>query len=208
MILSKKELKKKHKILTAERKKKIKKILDYRQRGLVIVLEDIYDVHNALAVLRSADAFGLQNVYFIFDKQKKFNPYKIGKSSSSTANKWLNYKFFKSSCDCINYLKDKGYKILATVLDENSEDIFDFKLNDKKIAVFLGNEKKGLSREVIKNCDYKLYIPMTGMVQSLNISVTAGIVLYEITRQRKKRGVDLYLDKKEKQKIYKEIKGN
>ena len=81
---------------TNRRLQKIQAVAKSRQNG-VIVLEDIHDPHNAAAVLRTADAFGIQKIYFIFNKQERFNPRKIGKATSSSANKWLDFEVFTSA---------------------------------------------------------------------------------------------------------------
>ncbi len=203
------------------RQRKIKRMIENRQEG-VIVLENIADPHNAAAVWRSADAFGFQKIYLVYSKEKAINPKKIGKASSASANKWLSFKIFKNIDECYGQLRKNGYKIYATVLDKETinlqSTIFppeaDPPLADKlqKIAIVLGNEHRGLSEEAIKGADEKIYIPMKGMVQSLNISVTAGIVMYEIDRQRsasaKSYGEtkgDFKLTKSEKEKLIEEF---
>jgi len=173
-----------------ERLAKIKQVISKRQ-DLIIVLEDIHDPHNAQAVLRSCDAFGVQKVYFIFDKESRFNPHKVGKLSSSSANKWLDYEFFISTQDCYSKLKADGYTVVATALSDSAESMFDFDFSqNQKLAVVLGNEHRGLSEFAINNADKTIMIPLFGMVQSLNLSVTAALFIFEITRQRYKMGFD------------------
>ena len=171
---------------TLERKCRIARVAGQRQAG-VVVLEDVYDPHNAAAVLRSCEAFGVQKVFFVFDKQKKFNPKKIGSTASSSANKWLDFEVFTSMQACLKRLKHGGYTTYATVLDSQSASLFKTKFTQKKVALLFGNEHSGLSASAIKLADCKLYIPMRGFVQSLNLSVTAAICLFELTRQRQKR---------------------
>ena len=215
---------------TTARQRKIRKVIENRQEG-VIVLENIADPHNAGAVWRTADAFGFQKIYMVYSKEKPINPKKIGKASSSSANKWLSFKIFDSIEKCYTELKKDGFKIYATVLDKEAKSlqstIFNlqssiFNLQSSRTAVVFGNEHRGLSDEAIKGADEKIYIPMKGMVQSLNISVTAGIVMYELDRQRRKnppltppltgRGEKFSnkncftLDKKEREKLEKEMK--
>lgn len=173
------------------RVKKINNVIEKRQEG-IIVLEDIHDPHNAAAVWRSCDAFGFQKVYLIFEQEVVFDPKRVGKASSSSANKWLDFKVFKSTEDCIKELRDHGYRVYATVLDKMAKSIKGVEFRDKKIAVMFGNEHRGLSTTAIKMADEKMYIPMKGMVQSLNLSVTASIIMYEIDRQRRgKTGYEL-----------------
>lgn len=171
---------------TEERLQKIANLHSKRDMELAVVLEDIHDPHNAAAILRTCDAFGVQNVYYIFEQEKSYNPAKIGKSSSSSANKWLTFHIFKSTEECFAELKKEGYKTFATILDYESENFYEADFSTGKVALVLGNEHKGISETAAKLSDHKIYLPMQGMVQSLNVSVTAAISIYEATRQRKK----------------------
>jgi tRNA (guanosine-2'-O-)-methyltransferase len=166
------------------RKQRIKKVLSRRQQG-VVVLEDITDPHNAAAVFRSCDAFGIQDVYLIFNQEEKFNPKKIGKSSSSSANKWLTFHIYDSTAECLADLKKQGFRIIATVLDVKAKSLYKVNFKKKKIALLFGNEHRGLSENAKALADEKVYIPMQGMVESLNLSVSAAVCLSELFRQRK-----------------------
>ena len=176
---------------TDARLAKIKSVVNQRQEG-IIVFEDIHDPHNAEAALRTADAFGFQKVYFIFEKEEKYNPRQIGKASSSSANKWLNVKTFSSMGDCLVDLKSQGFITYATVIDHQAKSIFKASFVKPKIAILFGNEHRGLSDKAIKNADYHIIIPMQGMVESLNLSVTAALCMYEVTRQRVSIGLDKF----------------
>lgn len=190
---------------TAERKKRVKDVVNNRQEG-IIVLEDIHDPHNAQAVIRSCDCFGFQNIYLIFDKEKQFNPTKMGKLASSSANKWLNYKYFESTKECYEELKRKAYVSYATILDRDAKSIFDCNFSDsKKIALVFGNEHAGISDYARDNADHKLYIPMKGMIQSLNLSVTAAICMFEVSRQRRTRYNDFKLTDMDKEFLFKSL---
>ena len=180
---------------TLERSKKITSIASARQQA-VVVLEDIHDPHNAAAVFRSCEAFGVQDVYLIFKTEKKFNPRKIGSSTSSSANKWLDFHSFTSVETCLAAVKKRGYAALATMLDDQAEPLYTAQLNEAKIAWLFGNEHRGLSPEIVTLADRRIYIPMAGFVQSLNLSVTAGICLFEMTRQRRESGQQHQLSKK------------
>ncbi len=169
---------------TKRRREKIEKVVSLRQRGLVVVLEDLHDPHNAEAILRNCDAFGVQDVYFIFDKEQSYDPQALGKSSSSSANKWISVHIFSSAEQCLSQLKQEGYTIVATVLDEHASSLYESVLMQKKLAILFGNEREGLSSLAVSQSDQTISIPMAGMVQSLNVSVTAGIFLYEVMRQR------------------------
>lgn len=166
------------------RQKKLQKVASQRQAGFIVVLEDIHDPHNAAAILRTCDAFGVQDVWFIFNKEKAYNPKRVGKSSSSSANKWLTFRTFKSVAECKAALKRLKYESVGTVLHDNAEDFTKAKLTAKRIALWVGNEHAGLSPEAIAACDRLLMLPMKGFVESLNVSVMTAICVYEISRQR------------------------
>lgn len=171
-----------------------------KQEG-IIVLQDIHDPHNAQAVIRSCECFGIQKIYLIFEKEKRFNPSEFGKLASSSANKWLDYEVFESSEACFTKLKSDDYKIVATALSDTSVSIFDFDFTShKKFAICFGNEKEGVSKYVVENADEVLNIPMHGMIQSLNLSVTAALCLFEMTRQRKAKGYESFTYSESEQK--------
>jgi tRNA (guanosine-2'-O-)-methyltransferase len=166
------------------RTEKIERVIKNRQDG-VVVLQDIHDPHNAAAVWRSVDAFGWQKVYLIFEQEESFNPKKMGRESSGSANKWLDFKIFKSTKECLSELHKEGYKVYATVLDKEAKSIYETNMTEDKVAIMMGNEHRGLTEEAVNLADAKVYIPMQGMVQSLNLSVCASIMLFEVSRQRK-----------------------
>ncbi len=170
---------------------KIKNVVSKRQQGLVVVLEDIHDPHNAEAVFRSCDALGVQEVYLIFDQEKPFNPRKVGKKSSSSANKWLTFHTFTSRKECFATLREKGYHLIATALSAKAKDLFTTSFEEKRIAVMVGNEHRGLSKEALGMADSIVTIPMHGMVESFNVSVATTVFLFEITRQRRNQDYSL-----------------
>lgn len=171
-------------MISKKRQDKIRQTVQNRQHGLTVVLEDIFDPHNAAAVLRSCEGFGVQDVYFIFKDQAEFNPRKVGKLSSGSANKWLDFHIFHSASECLKDLHQQGYSVYATTLDEKAQSLYETTFNDEKIALLFGNEHSGITQEAADLSDYRLYLPMRGFVQSFNLSVTASIFLYEVTRQR------------------------
>ena len=157
------------------------------------MLEDIHDPHNAEAVFRSCDAFGFQRVCLIFDEEEPFDPRRVGKLSSSSANKWLDFEVYSSAKECLDVLHGEGFEVVATVAEGEAEEVFAAELTAPRIAVMLGNENRGLSPEAVALADRRLTIPMAGMVRSLNLSVTAAILLFEVTRQRRQAGMEQYL---------------
>ncbi len=181
---------------TEERLAKINRIENDRQEG-IIVFEDIADPHNAHAAFRSCEAFGFKKVYLVFKECPEFNPKKTGKLSSASARDWLDFKIFKDANDCIKDLREQGYKIISTCLDNDSKNLLESDFSQNKIAIVFGNEKRGVSQTFKDASDEKLIIPMYGMVQSFNLSVSAGIILWEINRQREVLGRERFLINRE-----------
>ena len=113
---------------------------------------------------------------------------KIGKKSSASAFKWIEREKFKSVDECYNSLRKDGFKIYASHISDDAKEIFDLDFTEK-VAIVLGNEHRGVSDEAVKFADERFLIPMYGMVQSLNVSVSAAIIIYEALRQRKSSGM-------------------
>jgi tRNA (guanosine-2'-O-)-methyltransferase len=192
-------------VLGPRRKKKIEDVARARQRGLVLVLEDIHDPHNAAAILRSADAFGVQDVFVVYEQETYANPKRVGKSSSSSANKWLNFTVYRSSAACVAALKEKGYRVVVTALGPQAMPMSGVDFTDEPLALVVGNEHRGVSPDMLAAADVVMYIPMRGMVQSLNVSVAAAVSLYEITRQREASGKDFLLGAREAKQLMKDF---
>lgn len=168
------------------REEKIQSMQKNRLDSVILVLEDISDPHNAQAIVRTCEGLGIGEIYLIFNEPTKaFDPELIGKASSSSANKWVNYHIYESTEECLNNLKQKSFAIAATVLDE-ADSIYEADFTNKKIALMMGNEHAGLSKKAISLADIRLTIPMMGMVQSFNVSVSAAIFLYEISKQKRR----------------------
>ncbi len=162
-----------------------------RQQGIV-VFEDIHDPHNAEAVLRTCDAFGFHYAWFVFESEEPFDPRRVGKATSASANKWLEYRVLFSMEQCLRDLRAEGYEVVATTPNEPSEPLFEAQFSAARLAVLFGNEHRGLSEVALAGADRRVMVPMAGMVRSLNLSVTAALVLYEITRQRRLAGMERY----------------
>ena len=174
--------------MTPERKEKIEQVLHHRQPDLVVVMENVHDPHNIMAVARSCDSVGVQKVYIIQDEQKDgFNRDRQGAKSSGSANKWLDFIDFDSTEKCLHHLKNEGFAIYSTHLGSTSKELYDVDFT-QKTALLFGNEKYGVSQEALSLSDGNFIIPQVGMIQSLNISVACAVSLYEAFRQRKKAG--------------------
>ena len=165
---------------TEKRIEKLTKVIKFRQPSLKIVLENIHDRHNVSAIFRTCDAAGIPKVSLIYNVEKF--P-RIGEKSSASAFKWVEKDKFKTVEECYAALRKDGYKILASAISENAVSVYEIDFT-KKCAIVIGNENRGLSFEAIEQADLQFKIPMFGMVQSLNVSVSAAIVVYEALRQR------------------------
>lgn len=163
------------------RQARIEKIMQQRRADLALVLENLSEDQNISAILRTAESFGVGLVYIVYSKGKK--P-KLSKNTSSGATKWLNIKFYTSIATCINQLKTDGFKIVACVVDPSLPDLLWNTKFRRKMAIMVGNEAHGLSNRAQKLSDHKIYLPMYGLTESLNVSVAAAIFLYEVIRQK------------------------
>ncbi len=169
---------------TKERIEKVKRVLSLRQPDLRIVLEEVKNTHNASAVVRTCDAAGILHVDVI---SASGDPFPVNEAISTRAEKWIQFQYHTSVKDCLSSLKKKGFKIAATHLSKDSLSYLDLDYA-QPIAVVFGNEAEGISEEALGFADYKIRIPMVGMAQSLNLSVSVGIILYEAMKQRQEKG--------------------
>lgn len=186
---------------TEHRIARTEQVVQQRQQG-IIVLEDISDPHNAQAVFRTCDAFGFQHVALIYQTQAPMDPALVGYRSSASAHKWLDYETYYETSDCVTSLKDRGFTLIATALSPKAVSLFELDAPQKKIALMFGNEHTGLSPTAIAAADHIVQIPMRGFVQSFNLSVSAALVMQEITRRRVQRGMEAYLYSEEWQDAY------
>lgn len=162
--------------ISENRKEGFKRVLANRTKHFTVVCEDVYQLHNTSAVMRSCEVFGIQELNVV---EQKFGK-KIDKEIALGAEKWVDINRFSNIQDCIDDLKDKGYQIIATTPHENDSMLEDFDIS-KPSAIFFGTERHGLSEEVIQQADGYLKIPMVGFTESLNISVSVAIILQNIS---------------------------
>jgi tRNA (guanosine-2'-O-)-methyltransferase len=172
-------------IRTDRRINKIRSVIESRQTSLTVVLENIHDQHNVSAILRTCDAAGIPKVSLLYNIESF--P-KIGKKSSASAFKWVEREKYKSVEECYNNLRKEGFKIYASHVSDDSKDIYDLDFTGST-AIVMGNENRGISEGATRLADERFVIPMYGMVQSLNVSVSAAITIYEALRQRKLKGM-------------------
>ena len=187
--------------VTDKRKNLFRNILQDRTRHFTVVLEDIYQQHNASAVIRSCDIFGIQDVHVIENKYKS----KVSRHIAKGSQKWLSFHNYKedknNTIDCLENIKSKGYQIIATTPHNDSCVLHDFDITKKSAFVF-GVEKAGVSDDVMKNADGFLKIPMVGFTESLNISVAAAIVLENLSHKLRNSTLDWALTVEEQQILY------
>ena len=176
---------------TQQRLARLRRVASQRQAGLTVVMEDVFDPHNLGAVARTCDAFGIQDIHVIFDAQPAFDPKEVGKNSSTATNKWLTFHIHSSAAAALRMLKAERWQIVAAVLDQDAESVYAADFCANKIALLLGNEKSGLSESALQLADRRVTIPMRGIAQSLNVSVSAALLIYEVTRQRRARCPEL-----------------
>eukprot|EP00287_Rhodomonas_sp_CCMP768_P028555 CAMPEP_0202829704 /NCGR_PEP_ID=MMETSP1389-20130828/15689_1 /ASSEMBLY_ACC=CAM_ASM_000865 /TAXON_ID=302021 /ORGANISM="Rhodomonas sp., Strain CCMP768" /LENGTH=331 /DNA_ID=CAMNT_0049503289 /DNA_START=34 /DNA_END=1029 /DNA_ORIENTATION=+ len=177
---------------------KIEALAKNRQTGLIVVLEDPADMHNAGAVLRSCDAFGATEAWFIHngieegtsmrphvERREGFDTDSYAlQASSSSASRWVATRTFWSTSDALKALEEEGYGNVATCFTPESKSLYESELTWDKVALWVGNEFAGLSDAAIAAANTQLFIPMRGMIQSLNLSVATAVCLNEISRQR------------------------
>lgn len=167
--------------ITENKMDKIDKISKDRTNYLTVVLEDIYQPHNASAVVRTCECFGVQNMHIIENR----NQYNINPNIVLGSSKWVNLNRYNeaginNSKPCIENLKKQGYKLVATTPHKDGYDLENLPL-DSKIALMFGTEKEGLSDYAMKEADMYCKVPMFGFTESLNISVTAALFIHYLT---------------------------
>lgn len=167
--------------VTDQRIELFRSIVERRTRYITVVLEDIFQPHNASAVLRTCDCFGIQDVHII----ENSNEYMVNPDVSLGSDKWLNmYKYNEAdnnTLEAYSKLRKEGYRIVATTPHTNDVNLEDFDLSRGKAAFVFGTELRGLSKLAIDNADEYVKIPMFGFTESFNISVSAAIILHHLS---------------------------
>lgn len=179
--------------LTERRANLFQEILAKRTRHFTVVTEDVYQLHNTSAVMRSCEVFGVQDLHII----EELNQKSIDKEIAMGAQKWVSLQRHDSTKKCISTLKKEGYQIVATTPHQDAHLLHDFDVT-KKSAFFFGKESDGLSDAVLREADTYLKIPMYGFTESLNISVSAAIILQYVVTKLKQSTIDWRLSEAEK----------
>jgi len=169
---------------TPQRIERVKRLLALRQPDLRVVLEGVAIAHNASAVIRTCDAAGILHLDLVSPNPDLLG---INKAISTRAEKWVDVHIHESIKTCLLPLREKGFKVAVTHLDKDAISYTDLDYT-QPLAVVFGSESEGVSGETLELADLRVQIPMLGMVQSLNLSVSVGVILYEAMKQRRARG--------------------
>ncbi|MBS1622066.1 MAG: RNA methyltransferase [Bacteroidetes bacterium] len=163
-----------------------KTVEEFRQtakNSIIIVLENIRSAYNVGSVFRTADAFLVESIFICGYSAKP--PHKEIKKTALGAEETVSWKHFKNATEALDELKRNKYKIFAVEQAENSYKLQEMDFNqDEKIAMVFGNEVTGVEQSTINSCDGCIEIPQWGMKHSLNIATAAGVVLWELVRNR------------------------
>jgi tRNA (guanosine-2'-O-)-methyltransferase len=188
--------------VTPEKKARMETVIENRTSFIRVVLEDIYQPHNASAVMRSCECFGIQHLHVIEERY----PYTLNRDVAMGSSKWINLHRHReeeggNTLSCIRQLREDGYRIVATSLDPSSIPLNELPL-DQKTSIWFGTEEEGLSEAALGQADAHVHIPMLGFTQSFNISVSAAICLYEIRNRLSRSRDDWELSPAERSKVY------
>ncbi len=178
--------------LTENRKEGFLRVLQNRTKHFTIAMEDVYQLHNTSAVMRSCEVFGIQELNVI---EQKFGK-RIDSEIAMGAQKWVDVFRFNSVQGCLDSMREKGYQIIATSPHNDSCLLHEFDIT-KPSALFFGTESEGLSEEVLQQADGFLKIPMVGDTESLNISVSAAIIIQDITNRLRQSNLNWKLSEDE-----------
>lgn len=170
--------------MTPERYARIQEMLAARQPDLTVCMEQVHKPHNVSAVIRTADAVGVNEVHAVWPTSKM----RTQGSFAAGANSWVQVKTHKTIQDAVAKMKAMGMQVLATNLSEKAVDFREIDYT-RPTCILLGQEKTGITPEALALADSDIIIPMVGMVQSLNVSVASALILYEAQRQRQNAGM-------------------
>lgn len=187
-------------IIKSSLRLKADKAKKYRCKNLIVVLENPKTIENIASTLRNIDAFGAEKLYVIDGNkllpdnwEETRERHSLNKISAS-ASKWVFIRKFQTTAECFNHLKNKNFISVVTsphLKGKNNISLDGGIFTQPRLAVWFGNESQGVSNEAIDNSKYCINIQINGIIESLNLGTSTGVVLYEITKQRRK-----YLDNK------------
>lgn len=179
--------------ISEERKQRFLQILEERTNYITVAIEDLYQLHNTSAVIRSCEVFGVQEAHVIEGRFGK----RLDKNIAMGAQQWVDVHRYETTDDCIATLRSQGYRIIATTPHDDSCVLSDFIIQGKTAFLF-GTELEGLSQKALAESDGFLKIPMSGFTESLNISVSAAIILQYLTTALRESHLPWTLSENEK----------
>ncbi|MDF1853330.1 MAG: RNA methyltransferase [Verrucomicrobiales bacterium] len=182
--------------VTENKQQKIAEVLRQRTRHFTVLLEDIYQPHNASACLRSCDCLGIQDVHIVEDR----NRYRPNNGVTMGSTKWLSLQRYHDTAPAIETLRSRGYRLVATTPNVDGFEPATLPL-DQPIALLFGTEEEGLSEEALDAADTTLRLPMYGFTQSYNISVTVALTLSRLTERLRESEIDWHLTEEEQSKL-------
>lgn len=171
-------------LVTHERFNRISHFLTTRQETLRLFLDDVKNAHNISAVIRSCDATGVFTIHYYLSEPRLM----INRGISLGSERWIRRERVRNRAAFLDQMREAGYQCLTTSLESSAMDYRDVDYTLPTLLIF-GNEREGVSREVISHASQQIAIPMVGMARSLNISVACAVILYEAFRQRDKKGM-------------------
>ncbi len=192
--------------VTGNRLTQFQRVLDGRTRYITVVLEDIFQSHNASAVLRTCDCTGVQDVHIV----ERRNEYEINRDVALGSNQWLTLHYYNKKKEnggaenivgAVSALKEKGYRIVATSPHKEGTTPETFDLDRGKAALLFGTELNGLTGQALELADEYIRIPMVGFTESYNISVSAAVILYGLRKRLEQSSLDWSLGVTEKTEI-------
>jgi tRNA (guanosine-2'-O-)-methyltransferase len=166
-------------LVTEARRTRLKEVISQRLTSVSVVLDRPYDPHNGAAVLRSCEAFGLERLHVV---ERDGTPFAVARSVARSAEKWIDVTCHRSAHACIAWAQAAAMPLVAThpLGELVPEDL----ANMPRVALVLGNEREGIRTELARACTHRVRVPMRGFVESLNVSVTAAVLLHAVTRNR------------------------
>lgn len=182
-------------MISEDRYERMMKVLDQRTGYFQVILENLYDAHNISAILRTSEAFGVQHVHIIEDK----NPFQISKGISMGSDQWLTLHRSNSIENTVKILKQQGIQIYYADPKESNPTLNELPL-EKPFAVLMGQEKWGVSKQAINLADSGFRIPLYGFVESFNVSVAFAVIVSTLIERLRSLNLDFYYLKDEEKK--------
>lgn len=170
--------------MTPERVARIREVLNNRQPDLTVITDNVHKPHNISAIVRSCDAFAVPEVHVIWPEEQ----YRVFHGRAAGSKHWVRVKTHKDVLQGIQHLKERGFRVLAAHLSEQAVSHYEQDLT-QATAILLGTERYGISEAAAATVDGHIMVPMAGMVESLNVSVAAALILSEACRQRHQAGM-------------------